>query len=342
MKASEFILDRITLILMNIVCALLLCTYLLALGVGAHEILLILIAWVVILVGYFLVQFLRRKKRLQDLNETMDLLDRKYLFAEIAEKKNNPEERAYFSLMKEALRSMTEHVALSQRDKEDYKEFIEQWAHELKVPITSIMLACENNLDDNTRKILFQTKRIEDYLEQVLYYARLGNVEKDYMIRAVCLEELVDDSLSQNKQLLIQNKVAVVVGELNLNVFTDAKWLAFIINQIINNSVRYKRDSLVLEFSGSKTDNTVYLEIRDNGIGIKDSEIGRVFQKSFTGSNGRSRKNSTGMGLYLCKGLCDELGVNIEISSKLNEFTCVRLVFRIDRGIGENVNITKL
>jgi len=345
MKAADFIKDKIPLILLNISCALLLFIYLSAIGVGLHETLLILIAWLVILAGYFAIQFFSKKKRIDDLNSTMDLLDQKYLFAEVAEVKGEAEQQAYFQLMKRALRSMTEYVAENRRDKEDYKEFIEQWAHELKVPITSITLACENNLNDNTRKILPQIKQIEDYLEQMLYYARLGNVEKDYMIREVCLEELIDDALSRGKHVLIQNNIAVETSGLNHYVFTDAKWLIFIINQIISNSVRYKAGNPVLEVNGSKNKDKVRLEIKDNGIGIRDSEIGRVFQKGFTGSNGRTRKNSTGMGLYICKGLCDELGIDIEVNSQLDKFTSVTLAFPTEHFNVENDNsgnITKL
>jgi len=122
----------------------------------------------------------------------------------------------------------------------------------------------------------------------------------------------------------------VEASGLNHYVYTDAKWLVFIINQIINNSVRYKTENPVLEVYGSKNEDKIRLEIKDNGIGIRDSEIGRVFQKGFTGSNGRSRKNSTGMGLYICKGLCDELGIDIEINSELDKFTSVSLAFPVE------------
>jgi signal transduction histidine kinase len=224
---------------------------------------------------------------------------------------------------------MIGEVSKARKEKEDYREYIEQWAHEIKVPLTSIILNCENNLDDNTRKILLQTKQIEDFLEQVLYYARLGNVEKDYLIKEVCLEEFVGDALLRNKQALIQNHIAAYTKNLDHTVCTDSKWLVFILNQVINNSVRYKKDGSVLEINGFEESGRVLLEIRDNGMGIRESEIGRVFQKGFTGSNGRSCKGSTGMGLYLCKGLCDKLGIEIGIESEVDRYTSVRLVFPI-------------
>ena len=334
MKATDYLRDKLPQFLLNITCALFLFIYLSAVGVGGSEILLILILWVLILLGFISIQFLITKRRIENINITMDSLDQKYLFAEIIENDGNAEQQAYFFIMKNAMRSMIEEVSKANKEKEDYREYIEQWAHEIKVPLTSIILNCENNLDDNSRKILLQTKHIEDCLEQVLYYARLGNVENDYMIKEVCLDEFVGDVLLRNKQTLIQNRINIEMNNLSYSVYTDSKWLIFVINQIINNSVRYKKDNPVLEISGSEKDGMIQLEIKDNGMGIRESEIGRIFQKGFTGSNGRSRKGSTGMGLYICKGLCDKLGIEIKIDSELDKHTSVKIIFPS--------NITKL
>ena len=326
MSVADYLRDKVPIMLLNITCALFLFIYLSATGVGRSETMLVLIAWAFVLLGYLSTQFLIMRKRIENLNSIMDSLDKKYLFAEIVES-NGTEQQAYFSIVKSAMRSMIEEVSANKKSMEDYREYIQQWAHEIKMPLTSIILSCENNLDDNTRKILLQTKHIEDYLEQVLYYARLGNVEKDYMIKEVCLDEFVNDALLRNKQALIQNHIAIETNNLDYSVYTDSKWLIFIINQIINNSVKYKKDNPVLEISGFVKDGTVQLEIKDNGMGIRESEIGRVFQKGFTGSNGRSRKGSTGMGLYICKGLCDKLGIEIKIDSELDKYTNVKIIF---------------
>ena len=277
MKSWDFLKDILPVVLLNLICALFLFMYLMAIGMGRDEILLVLISWFLILSGYFSIQFWVKKKRIDDINSTMDSLDQKYLFAEIVEINENAEQQVYFSHMKRGFRSMIEQISKSQKEKEDYKEFIEQWVHEIKVPLTSIMLICENNLDENTRKILLHTGKIEDFLEQVLYYARLGNVEHDYMIKEVPLDELVNEALLRNKQVLIQNQIAVETAGLDYHVYTDSKWLIFIINQVINNSVRYKNDTPILEFISSEKEGMVRLEIKDNGLGIKESEISRVF-----------------------------------------------------------------
>ena len=343
MKITDFLRDKIPSLLLNITCALFLFIYLSAVGVGRSEILLVLIAWVFILLGFISIQFLVVNKRIKNITATMDSLDKKYLFAEIIGNNGNTEQQAYFFILKNAMRSMIEEVSRDKKEKEDYREYIEQWAHEIKVPLTSIILNCENNIDDNSRKNLLQTKHIEDCLEQVLYYARLGNVENDYMIKEVCLDEFVGDALLRNKQSLIQNNITVDTNNLDYSVYTDSKWLIFIITQIINNSVRYKNDNPVLEISGSEKDGMIQLEIKDNGMGIRESEIGRVFQKGFTGSNGRIRKGSTGMGLYICKGLCEKLGIEIEIDSELDKYTSVKITFpKLGHYGKESPNITKM
>ena len=343
MKSTDFLRDKIPPLLLNLTCALFLFIFLSAVGVGRSELLLVLIAWGAILLCFIAIQFLIVNKRIKDITATMDSLDKKYLFAEIIGNSGNTEQQAYFFIIKNAMRSMIEEVSRYKKEKEDYREYIEQWAHEIKVPLTSIILNCENNLDDNSRKILLQTKHIEDCLEQVLYYARLGNVESDYMIKEVSLDEFVGDALLRNKQVLIQNHITVETNNLDYSVYTDSKWLIFIINQVINNSVKYKNGNSVLTISGSEKDSMVQLEIKDNGIGIRESEVSRVFQKGFTVSNGRIRKGSTGMGLYICKGLCDKLGIEIKIDSEVEKYTSVKITFpKLEYYVKESPNITKL
>ena len=132
----------------------------------------------------------------------------------------------------------------------------------------------------------------------------------------------------ENKQLLIQNQFSIEVHTVDSFVYTDTKALVFILGQIINNSAQYRSSSPLLTFRAIDTNHHVYLEIQDNGTGIRESDLGRVFEKGFTGSNGHQRKTSTGIGLYLCKQLCKELGIEITIRSAVNKYTCVSLAFQ--------------
>lgn len=173
-----------------------------------------------------------------------------------------------------------------------------------------------------------ELEKIEAFVEQVLYYSRSNTVEKDYIVKKISLKELCYDVLRKNSRLFIQNKVGVITEDLEENVFSDAKWLEFILNQLLTNSVKYsnKPDARV-KISAQRMENGIVLEIEDNGIGIKDNELSRIFDKGFTGTNGRINERSTGMGLYICKKLCDKLGHGIKASSIYGKGTTVSIVF---------------
>lgn len=150
--------------------------------------------------------------------------------------------KIYFRLLKTALKSMTDEVTEIRRLKVEYKDFMEQWIHEIKVPITGVQLLCENNKTEIMRKIIAQTELMEQSIEKVLFYARLGNVEKDYLIKEISLKQCVLEVLSRNKQFLIHNRVCVHTDSISDFVYSDSKWLGFIINQIIFNSIKYCSD----------------------------------------------------------------------------------------------------
>ena len=185
----------------------------------------------------------------------------------------------------------------------------------------------ENNKTTVTKSINEELDKVENYIEQALFYARSNTVEKDYYIKKSNLKEIVNESIKKNKKLLIQEKILLNIHDLDVIINTDSKWIVFILNQIIQNSIKYrkKEDSLSIEIYAVQKKEKVILYINDNGIGIKKGEIARVFEKGFTGTNGRlSNKKSTGIGLYLCKKLCDKLGIKIELNSNENEGTQIR------------------
>lgn len=193
-------------------------------------------------------------------------------------------------------------------------------------------MVIENNKNEVTKSIDEELQKIENYIEQALFYARSNTVEKDYYIKKNSLKHIVNENIKKNKNVLIQEKIVLNIHDLDLEVNTDSKWVGFILNQIIANSVKYKKqdESLELEIYAKKGKQNVVLYIKDNGIGIKKGEITRVFEKGFTGTNGRLiAKKSTGIGLYLCKKLCDKLGIGIELNSIEEKGTEVRIVFPI-------------
>ncbi len=197
----------------------------------------------------------------------------------------------------------------------------------------------ENNKNEVTKSIEQELEKIENYIEQALFYARSNTVEKDYYIKTAILKEIVNESIKKNKKQLMNEKISLDLHDLDIEVKTDNKWIVFILNQIVQNSIKYrKQDStLEIEIYAQQGKNNNILYIKDNGIGIKKGEITRVFEKGFTGTNGRlSNKKSTGIGLYLCKKLCEKIGIAIELNSVQNEGTEIRIVFPNDSHIDMN------
>ncbi len=188
----------------------------------------------------------------------------------------------------------------------------------------------ENNKNEVTKSIDEELNKVENYIEQALYYARSNTVEKDYYIKKAILKDIVNESIKRNKNVLIHERIFINVHDLELEVNTDNKWIVFILNQIIQNSIKYKKqnDYPEIEIYAKQGKEKVILYIKDNGIGIKKGEITKVFDKGFTGTNGRLiGKKSTGIGLYLCKNLCNKLGITIELNSVEDEGTQMCLVF---------------
>lgn len=186
----------------------------------------------------------------------------------------------------------------------------------------------ENNSNTITQSIEEEINEIENYIEQALYYARSEIANKDYYIKKCNLKDIVNESIKKNKKTLINKKIKIETIDLEKIIYTDTKWTQFILNQIIQNSVKYKKEiNSEIVCKAEEKKEKVILKIIDNGIGIKQSELSKVFDKGFTGTNGRIEKKSTGIGLYLCKKLCTNLGMGIEIDSKENEWTQIKLIF---------------
>ena len=276
-----------------------------------------------------IIEYFKRKKFYDNLLKMLEELDEKYLITEIIKTPNFLEGQIFKNSLEQIDKSMLENVNKYKYMTEDYKEYIELWIHEIKIPIATSKMVIENNKNAITKSIDEELDKVENYIEQALFYARSNTVEKDYYIRKVVLKEIVNESIKKNKSSLIQEKISIDIHDLEIEVNTDNKWIVFILNQIIQNSIKYrKKENSVMEIYANQGKENVILYIKDNGIGIKQGEITRVFEKGFTGTNGRlSNKKSTGIGLYLCKKLCNKLGIGIELNSVQNEGTEVKIIF---------------
>ena len=286
------------------------------------------VAFVVLLA--ILIEYKKKKDYYNELIKNMEDLKEKYLISEIVKTPNFVEGRILKEILQDTGKSMLENVNYYKNIQEDYKEYIELWIHEVKIPIAASKLIIENNKNPITKSIDEELDKVENYTEQALFYARSNAVEKDYIINKTSLKEVVNGAILKNKTTLINEKVSIELANLkDEEIYTDSKWAIFIINQIIQNAIKYsKKDDKKIEISSQEKNDKVILYIKDNGLGIKESEINRIFDKGFTGENGRIiGQKSTGIGLYLCKKLCDRLGLGIELNSKKAIGTEVRIIF---------------
>ena len=336
MKFTKYIKDKIYYILTFSIYIILISIYLKAMETEIPAIIIVIAISTIFFCAGFIISYLKSNKYLKDIDKMMDNLTEKYLITEIMPKPSRAERLAYYRILKKANKSMLENISIIKQQQKDYKEYIESWVHEIKIPITSVKLLCENNKSDITTKIDEEIEEINNFVEQALFYARMDQVSNDFMIKNINLNNVIRNVLARNKKIMIQNNMKVELNNVNTNCYTDEKWLEFIVNQIIQNAIKYRKErnaNIVITISENKEN--VILNIKDNGIGIKTSEIDRIFDKGFTGTNGRNQKKSTGIGLYLCKRLCQEIGMEIEANSKENEFTEIKIIIPRNKKINE-------
>lgn len=329
MNRRQYWKNRVSFLLTNLICMVALTIFLLVCGNSISAVLLILAVWALILLAGLFLTYWKRSRQMRQLLDMAGQLSERYLISEVMELPEQAEDQVYYRLLKMAGKSMLEQIGEVQRERQEYKEYIEQWIHEVKTPITAIKLICENNRCSFTRELLAELENINRFTEQALYYARSEHTEKDYSVREISLSDVVHGAIADNKYLLRQNNVAVTVEDVEYSIYSDDKWLRFILDQLISNAVKYRTDQPVLHFFAVKKTDSVILSVSDNGIGIPQGDLPRIFEKGFTGQNGRTIHSSTGIGLYLCGRLCDKLGIGISASSE-GKGTTISLSFHIN------------
>lgn len=274
-----------------------------------------------------LLEYLQKRRFYQELERNLDAIDRKYLLPDTLDEPDFPEGRLCWRALCEAGKSMNDEVAASRRAQEEYREYVETWVHEVKTPIASALLLAENHPGEVSRAMIGELRRIDALVEQSMFYARSRQVEKDFLLRRVTLGELVSSALRRNAGLLIESRAAVERETLDLPVAADQKWIDFILTQLLTNSVKYAQGKLRLRFTGREEPEAVVLTVSDNGPGIPPEDLPRVCEKGFTGQNGRSGSRASGMGLYLCRVLCEKMDVGFSVSCPPEGGTCVMLRF---------------
>lgn len=329
MSFLRFIKDNKVNILVSLLLFILVILLMFTFQVNSFLIIISIIFFLSSFIFLLLYNYFRKKKFYNELINNTKLLDKKYLVLETLNEPSFLEGKILYDSLYQIDKSMNERIKLYEKNLSDFKEYVEMWIHEVKIPLSSLSLMCHNHHDTIDKKYLNQINKLDNYVDQVLYYVRSNDAEKDFLIKKTNLEKVINSVMIKNKDEILLNNITVNVENLNIFVYTDTKWLIFIINQILNNSIKYKKkngNSLIKIYATEEKD-LVNLFIYDNGIGINKSDITRVFDKTFTGENGRKDANSTGMGLYIVKKLIDKLGHKISISSKENEYTEVKIIF---------------
>ena len=314
MSFIEYFKDKVIFIIINIIVLVITSYLLFGLNVSSYAIFIICILNFLASISFFIYDCLRKSKYYSSLLKRLDELDKKYFIGDVATEEDFLEGKILFEIISQATKSMKDDISESIRNSNDYKEYIELWVHEIKTPIATCKLLIENNDNEVTESIGEEVTKVEDYIEQVLFYARSNAVEKDYLIKEINLKKSINAVIRKNANTLIEKRVKVDIRNVDKIVSCDSKWIEFILGQIVSNSIKYmdKKES-VLKIYSENIGNDVILKICDNGIGMDERSVIKAFEKGYTGENGRRFGKSTGMGLYLCKKLCEKLGLGINI-----------------------------
>lgn len=331
MNFSDYCKDKLLLLMLQLFSMGLLSAFLYATGYSTGCLCHILFGWFILFTAWFLWEYIHRKRYFDQMGEILEQAEQKYLLGELLPASFRLEDRLYREMIRKSNKSAIERIRSVEDAHLEYREFIESWVHEIKAPIADICLLCEKRKDETARRILAQNQQTENYVDMALFYARSDEVYQDYLIKETVLQETAEEVFQKNKYAFIQNKVQAQVHCPD-RVYTDVKWMAFILNQLVLNAVKYRRDTNPeIRISTARGNSGVRLTVEDNGMGIPCQELPRIFDKGFTGSNGRTRGRSTGMGLYLCRKLCGKLGIGIRAESEESAGTRIILDFPVSK-----------
>ena len=216
---------------------------------------------------------------------------------------------------------------LLEKEKE-LQEYFLIWIHQIKTPITAGKLICDSDIEnENVKNIKKELIYIEDYTNMALSYLKMSKHNTDMDISLVNLDDIINPLIKKYAILFISNNIKLEYKKLNVRVITDSKWCMVVIEQLLSNAIKYTKNGTVSITFNEKEN---YLEIKDNGIGIKESDLPKIFDKGYSGFNGRQNQKSTGIGLFLVKQILDKLGQKVKLESKLDEGTSVKVYFNID------------
>ena len=216
---------------------------------------------------------------------------------------------------------------------EDYEEYVESWAHEIKTPLSLLSFLLDNRREELPETVNFKLdyirSRMQESVDQMLFYARLKGTKKDYRFERIGILPCIEEVLEDYKPLLDEKEFEVLCSLSDETVCTDFRGLRFLLGQIVSNSIKYCGKEPKLWFEFKQEENCFVLKIRDNGIGVRSCDLPYIFDKGFTGDSGENRKKATGMGLYLARGIAQDLNLSLDADAKWGEGFEIRVLFPI-------------
>lgn len=332
MKPLNFIKDNISLIVFYILTMTFISSVIYFdenLKVSFNNILYLNLASFVFFMLYCLYEYFKKKRYYNEMNTVLQtpLYDVIISMPEAI----NYEQKLYRDLLLKLHEEYNLKVDIFYKEKKANIDFINYWVHEIKTPIAASKLLLEHSENKSKEELLEKLENeicsIENFVNQSLYYSRTDSFSKDYFIDDINTDNLIKAIIKKHARIFIGKKIKIQLNNLDFIISSDKKWLSFIIEQIILNSLKYTGAEGTIKITGEMNNKEKLIIVEDNGIGIKEEDLHRVFDKGFTGFNGRDNFKSTGIGLYLCKTLSEKLGHNITIESKFSEFTKVTLHF---------------
>ena len=331
MEVIDFLKERIIFISINMLIILFSAFTLRVFKVDLDLIIFLSIINIISSLAFHIYDYIKRRNYYKGLIDNLESLDKKYLISDLIEEPTFIDGMILKEVLYSANKSMNDEIAVLRNSMIEYEEYINIWVHEIKTPIATTKLIIENNKNEITKSIDEEINKIDNYIEQALYYAKSSYSNDDYIIKKINLKEVVNKVIRKNARSLIAKKIKITLENLEEIIYSDSKWIEFIINQILINSIKYmnKNEKEIL-ISSYKIEENIVLRIEDNGCGISEKDINKIFDKGFTGENGRKFTKSTGIGLFLCKKLCGNLGLSIKAESEINKGTVIYIVFPIN------------